>query len=94
MTTSQYIGVLDRFEDDLAVILLEQDGDVVDEQGIDRDDLPAGGDHVDAIFQITGDDSGAILELEYDAETTRNRKERAQSRFDRLAERPPNDDDS
>ncbi|MFC7188181.1 DUF3006 domain-containing protein [Halorubrum yunnanense] len=94
MTTSQYIGVLDRFEDDLAVILLEQDGDVVDEQGIDRDDLPAGGDHVDAVFQITRDDSGAILELEYDAETTRTRKERAQSRFDRLAERPPTDDES
>lgn len=94
MTTSQYIGVLDQFEDDLAVILLEQDGDVVDEQGIDRDDLPAGGDHVDAVFQITRDDSGAILELEYDAETTRTRKERAQSRFDRLAERPPTDDES
>ena len=94
MTTSQCIGVIDRFEDDIAVVLLEQDGEVVDEQGIDRDDLPAGGDHVDAVFQITRDDSGAIQELEYDAETTRTRNERAQSRFDRLAERPPNDDES
>lgn len=94
MTTSQCIGVIDRFEDDIAVVLLEQDGDVVDELGIDRDDLPAGRDHVDAVFEITRAASGAILELEYDAETTRNRKERAQSWFDRLAERPPNDDNS
>lgn len=94
MTTSQCIGVIDRFEDDIAVVLLEQDGDVVDEQGINRDNLPAGGNHVDAVFQITRDDIGAILELEYDAETTRTRKDRAQSRFDRLAERPPTDDES
>ncbi|MDB2242658.1 DUF3006 domain-containing protein [Halorubrum ezzemoulense] len=94
MTRAQCIGVIDRFEDDVAVVLLEQDGNVVDEQGIDRDNLPAGGDHVDAVFQITRDDSGAILELEYDAETTRTRKDRAQSRFDRLAERPPSDDES
>lgn len=93
MTATQYIGVVDRFEDDLAVILLEQDGEVVDELVIDRDDLPEAANQVDAVLQISRGDDGSIRELSYEAETTTERKTQAQSRFDRLAERPSRDDD-
>jgi len=92
MTETQFVGVVDRFEDDLAVILLEQDGDVVDELVIDRADLPETVDHVDAVLRISKGDDGSVREMAYDAETTKERKEQAQSRFDRLAERPPRDD--
>ncbi|WP_066418721.1 DUF3006 domain-containing protein [Halorubrum aethiopicum] len=94
MATEQFIGVVDRFEDDLAVVLLEQDGEVVDELVIDRDALPDAANHVDAVLQITRGDDGSVREMSYDAETTTERKERAQSRFDRLSKRPPKDDDA
>ena len=94
MTTEHFIGVVDRFEDDLAVVLLEQDGEVVDELVIDRYDLPERADRVDAVLQITRADDGSVREMSYDARLTEERKERAQSRFDRLSKRPPKDDDS
>lgn len=93
MPTTHYIGVIDRFEDDLAVILLEADGEVVDELVLDRADLPVDADHPDAVLEVTLTD-GEVSDLVYDPAETRVRKERAQSRFDRLAERPPSDDDS
>jgi len=93
MTTQYYTGVIDRFEDDVAVILLEDDGDVVDELVLDRGDLPTDAAHEDAILEVTLED-GEVTDLVYDATETENRKDRAQSRFDRLSERPPRDDDS
>ncbi len=92
MTTQYYTGVIDRFEDDLAVILLEDDGDVVDELVLDRGDLPTDAAHEDAILEVTIED-GEVTDLVYDATETENRKDRAQSRFDRLSERPPSDDE-
>jgi len=93
MATSYYTGVIDRFEDDLAVILLEAEGDVVDELVLDRDDLPEDAAHVDAVLEVTLED-GEVTDLVYNAGETATRKDTAQSRFDRLSERPPSDDDS
>ncbi len=92
MATSYYTGVIDRFEEDLAVILLEADDDVVDELVLDRDELPADAAHVDAVLEVTLDD-GEVIDLVYDAGETATRKDQAQSRFDRLSERPPSDDE-
>ncbi len=92
MATHYYTGVIDRFEEDLAVILLEAEGDVVDELVLDRDELPADAAHVDAVLEVTLDD-GEVTDLVYDADETATRKDQAQSRFDRLSERPPSDDD-
>jgi len=61
MTTQYYTGVIDRFEDDLAVILLEDDGDVVDELVLDRGDLPTDAAHEDAILEVTLED-GEVTE--------------------------------
>ncbi|MCD2201601.1 DUF3006 domain-containing protein [Halobacterium sp. KA-4] len=92
MTTEQFTGVLDRFEDDLAVILLEEAGDVVDEVVVERTDLPEEAAHPDAVLEVTLTDGG-VTDLVYDAAATANRTERAQSRFDQLAERPPSHDE-
>ncbi|RBI60427.1 DUF3006 domain-containing protein [halophilic archaeon] len=93
MTTQQFTGVIDRFEDDLAVILLEADGEVVDEIVLEHDEIPAEAAHPDAVLEVTLTD-GEVTDLSYDTAETADRKNRAQSRFDQLAERPPNEDDS
>jgi len=78
----------------IAVILVEVYGDVVDEIVIDRADLPADAAHLDAVLDITLTSDGEATAIEYDTAASTDRKEQAQSRFDRLAERPPEDDDS
>ncbi|MGQ4557401.1 DUF3006 family protein [Halobellus sp. GM3] len=93
MTTQQFTGVIDRFEEELAVILLEVDGEVVDEIALDRSELPTEAAHPDAVLEVTLTD-GEVTDLSYDPVETTDRKERAQSRFDRLAERPPDDEES
>ena len=92
MTTQRFTGVIDRFEADLAVILLEEDGNVVDEKVVERDELPTEAAHADAVLDVELTD-GEITALSYDRDETVRRKDRAQSRFDRLAKRPPNEDD-
>ena len=67
--------------------------ETVDEIVLDRAELPAAGGHPDAVLAVTLTD-GEMTELSYDATETEARKDRAQSRFDRLAERPPNEDNS
>ena len=87
-----YRGVLDRFEDDLAVVLLERDGETVDDIAIPREQLPEEGRHQDAIFTVEMVD-GNVETLSYRPEETTERAEEAQSRFDRLSQRPPDGND-
>ena len=94
MSIHTFTGVVDRFEDDLAVILLEAAGGVIDEVVLDRTELPADAAHPDAILEVTLTNDGEVTAIEYDPTETADRKEQAQSRFDRLAERPPSDDES
>lgn len=93
MTTEQFTGVIDRFEDDLAVILLEANGEVVDEIVLECEVIPTEAAHPDAVLEVTLV-NGEVTELSYDAVETTDRKDRAQSRFDRLAERPSSEDES
>ncbi|AHG04359.1 hypothetical protein HALDL1_12705 [Halobacterium sp. DL1] len=90
-------AVLDRFEttdggDELAVLLVEADGEVVDELVVDRELLPADGRHENAVFAVTLAD-GELTEIAYRPEETEARTEAAQSRFDRLSRRPPSDEE-
>lgn len=94
MSTHTFTGVIDRFEDTLAVILIEAGGEVVDEVVLDRAELPTDAAHSDAVLEVTLTDSGEVTALAYDPAETADRKEQAQSRFDRLAERPPKDEES
>ncbi len=84
---NEFTGVIDRFEGEQAVILLESDGETVDEVVIPREDLPADGRRVDAVLRVVRE-GGEIIELEFDAAETKQRKESVTDQFDRLSERP------
>ncbi|SNZ15254.1 Protein of unknown function [Natronoarchaeum philippinense] len=91
MDSRQLTGVIDRFEGDLAVVLLEADGDVVDETTVERDELPEDAAHANAVLSVTlAEDT--VLDVTYDDEETTQREQDARERFDRLAERPPSDE--
>lgn len=88
MTDRTYTAVLDRFEEDRAVLLVERGDEVVDEMVVPKSMVPSAGRHQDAVFAVSlaGEQS---LEFRYDAERTEERSDRAQSRFDRLSRRLP-----
>ena len=89
-SSQTFSAVLDRFEEDQAVLLLESDGETVDEIVIQRDDLPVSGRHQDAIFTVTVD-GDTVVEIEYESAETEERADASQEQFDRLARRLPED---
>ena len=88
----EYVAVVDRFEDDLAAVLVEDDGETVAEFAVPRSQLPEDGCHQDAILKISVQD-GDLVDASYDEAETDRRSTEAQDRFDRLAERPPHEDE-
>lgn len=70
------------------MLLLEADGEVVGDVAVAPERLPRRGRRPDAVLTVVVED-GELTEARYRAEESRERKETAQSRFDRLAERPP-----
>jgi hypothetical protein len=87
-----YTGVVDRFEGDQAVVLLEADGETVGERALDRTRLPDDGRHVDAVIRVAVRD-GDVVDVSYQPDESERRAERAQRRFDELSSRPPSADD-
>lgn len=88
----EYTAVLDRFEEDTAVLLVEDDGEVVDELLVDRWELPEQGREQGAVFdlRVCGD---SLRVLSHRPDETEARSDAAQSRFDRLAQDLPTADD-
>jgi hypothetical protein len=84
MTTTTYTAVVDRIEDGLAVLLVEEEGDVVDEAVVPVYLVPSAGRTQDAVFVVEVAADGSTT-LEYDPDETARRSHRAQSRFDRLS---------
>ena len=84
-------GVVDRFEGEQAVLLLESDEEVVDEVVADEREIPDDGRHVDAVLRVELQEED-VVRISYDAAETEERKSRVQDRFERLSERPPSDD--
>ncbi|MFC6722353.1 MULTISPECIES: DUF3006 domain-containing protein [Halobacteriales] len=87
-----YTAVVDRIEDGLAAVLLEEDGADAYELLVDPAALPEDGQHADAVLTVEVQD-GELHGATYNASKTEERRESAQSRFDRLSERPPSDED-
>jgi hypothetical protein len=87
-----YIGVVDRFEGDQAVVVLQEDDADVADVTLARTALPEEGLHEDAVFRVDLED-GDVVGVTYEPQETVARKEEAQSRFDRLSKRPPRDED-
>jgi hypothetical protein len=88
----QYTAVLDRFEAETAVLLVEADGEVVDELLVERRELPPSGREQGAVFdlRVCGD---SLRVLSYRPTETEERATASQSRFDRLARDLPTADD-
>jgi hypothetical protein len=88
----EFRAVLDRFEDDLAVLEVETDDDLR-ELVVPVAELPERARRVDAVIDVTVSD-GELVAASPDRRATRRRKRSAQDRFDRLSRRPPRDDES
>lgn len=90
-----YTATLDRFEDapgaELAVLVVECDGEAVSQLDLPTGVIPHDGRHVDAVFDLVVD--ADRFELAFRAGETTRRAEATQSRFDRLAQRPPSPDE-
>lgn len=87
-----YMAVVDRFEEKLAVLLLEEGGDTVGEVVVDQERLPEEGRHVDAVLEVELEDDD-LVNVAYEKEETADRSEQAQSRFDSLSQRPTSGDE-
>ena len=88
----RYTAVVDRFEEtgesrELAVLLLEFGGEVVAELAIPAWRLPGDAREQDAVLELAVE-NGFVVSTTFNLEATERRTESAQSRFDRLAERP------
>ena len=82
----EYLAVLDRFEGNLAVLLLEADAETVGDLAVPRERLPDDARRVDAVLRVVVEDE-RLVDARYDGDETEERAERAQSRFDRLSRR-------
>lgn len=87
-----YTAVLDRFEGDLAVLVLEQDGESIDELAVDASTLLEAALGQDAVLDVTIEDRD-LTSATFQPEETERRREDAQNRFERLSQRPPQPDD-
>jgi hypothetical protein len=87
-----YTAVLDRLEDDLAVLEVSDDAGDTHELVVDLAALPEDGRHPDAVLEVEIADS-ELQAATYDDSQTESRKAEAQDRFDRLSSRPPRDVD-
>lgn len=87
-----YTAVLDRFEGELAVLVLERDGESVDELAVDASTLLETALGQDAVLNVTIED-GELSTAAFQPAETERRREDAQNRFDRLSQRPPQPDD-
>lgn len=90
MPNGTYTAVVDRFEDDLAVLEVNG-GDERYEHTLARTALPDDADTADAVL-VVDIEGGRVVAVRYKAEETATRAADAQSRFDRLASRPPDAD--
>jgi hypothetical protein len=88
----QCTAVVDRIEDGHATILLEEDGEDAHELVVYPEAIPSEGRHSNAILTVEITD-GELAEAKYRPDETEARQESSQSRFDRLSERPPSDNE-
>lgn len=80
-----YTAYLDQITDrEDAVLLIEEDGETVDELRVDVQDLPTEGQHERAVFEVTLVDR-KLEEVEHLPEVERQRRERVKEKMDQTA---------
>lgn len=79
--TGEFTGVVDRIVEETAVVLIEEDDEVVEQVSIPAEQVPAieEGRVLTVVF-----DAGNVVDLRDDEAETRNRRESIRDRFDRL----------
>jgi len=93
VSDGSYTAVLDRIEDDVATLLLEVDGEDAHQLDVDPEALPEAARQPNSVLTVEVSD-GDLVEATYEPDATEERRDAAQSRFDRLSERPPGDEDT
>lgn len=82
-----FTATIDRIVDDqTAVILLENDGEVIEQLDISVNQLPDATQEEGNVVTV-GLAEGEIVSIEYEPEATQQRREAAQDRLDRLSGR-------
>ena len=82
-----YTAVVDRIVDgETAVLLLEDDGEVVEQRDVPVETLPDAA-RIDGGVLLVTVEGETITEYEYLPDETAKRRERAQERFNRLSKR-------
>lgn len=89
--TVELTAVVDRFEGDLAVLVLEAGDETVGQKVLPREQLPESARHQDAVLHVELVVTD-VVDVEYQQSETVDRAESARDRFDRLSRRPPSDD--
>jgi len=85
ISDGEYTAVVDRFEDDLAVLEVTTPDDLR-ELVVERHELPEDARHQDAVLTVTVE-SHEFVDAVYDEAETATRAESAQDRFDQLSSR-------
>jgi len=86
MMDGTYTAVVDRIVDgETAVVLIEEDGDVVEEYNLAVEELPTEADE-GGVLEVRID-HGEVVQMDYSADETAARRQSAQDRFDQLSER-------
>lgn len=87
MHDGTYTAVVDRVVDEeTAVLLVEDDGDVIEQLDCALGTLPTTGRHEGAVFEITVEED-AVVEWTHCPEQETHRRARLKEKFDRLSER-------
>ena len=82
-----YIGVIDRIVDGkTAVVLLEDDGEVIEQLDVPVSDLPADGRTAGSVLAVEVAD-GEFVAAEYLPRETEQRQEAIEEKLDRLSRR-------
>jgi Protein of unknown function (DUF3006). len=82
-----FTAVVDRFEEDLAVLVIEDDDETVGEYVTSAGNLPEDGQKVDAVLTATFEE-GEIINVSFDENETEQRDTNMKNRLDRLSQRP------
>ncbi len=86
MNDGQYRGVIDRIVDGrTAVILLEDENEVIEQFDVPIEDLPDAAQTDGAVLEVTVENS-RLADASYLSEETENRSRALQDRLDRLSE--------
>lgn len=91
MLDGTYTGTVDRIVDGQFVVLVEADGETIDERSRPTSELPADAE-AGAVCELTFS-ADELVDIEYRPTETANRREQMRERFDDLSQRLGDDEE-